>query len=100
MLALFIGCAMFWAGFEQAGASFNLFADRHTDRHVFGWDMPAGVLQTVNPLFIIIFCAGIRGDLGEPRPAQSRSVLAGEIRARPHPHGPRLPGDVLRASTS
>ncbi len=55
MIALFIGCAMFWAGFEQAGASFNLFADRHTDRMVFGWDMPAGVLQAVNPLFIIIF---------------------------------------------
>ena len=55
MIALFIACAMFWAGFEQAGASFNLFADRHTDRAVFGWDMPAGVLQAVNPLLIIIF---------------------------------------------
>ncbi len=55
MIALFIACAMFWAGFEQAGASFNLFADRHTDRNVFGWDMPAGVLQAVNPLLIIIF---------------------------------------------
>src|SRR6185295_1281072 len=48
MLALFAGCAMFWAGYEQAGASFNLFAERHTDRHVFGLDMPAGVLQAVN----------------------------------------------------
>jgi POT family proton-dependent oligopeptide transporter len=46
---------MFWAGFEQAGASLNLFADRHTDRNVFGWDMAAGTLQTINPLFIIIF---------------------------------------------
>lgn len=55
MIALFTGCAMFWAGFEQAGASFNLFADRHTDRMIFGWDMPAGVLQAVNPALIIIF---------------------------------------------
>lgn len=55
MIALFVACAMFWAGFEQAGASFNLFAERHTDRDVFGWDMPAGVLQAVNPLFIILF---------------------------------------------
>ncbi|HSC05728.1 MAG TPA: peptide MFS transporter [Steroidobacteraceae bacterium] len=55
MIALFTGCAMFWAGFEQAGASFNLFADRHTDRMILGWDMPAGVLQAVNPAFIIIF---------------------------------------------
>ena len=55
IIALFIACAMFWAGFEQAGASFNLFAERHTDRDVFGWNMPAGVLQAINPLFIIIF---------------------------------------------
>ena len=55
MFVLFLACAMFWAGFEQAGASLNLFADRYTDRNVFGWDMAAGTLQTINPLFIIIF---------------------------------------------
>jgi proton-dependent oligopeptide transporter, POT family len=55
MFVLFIACAMFWAGFEQAGASLNLFADRFTDRNVFGWDMSAGVLQAVNPFFIIVF---------------------------------------------
>ena len=94
MLALFAGCAMFWAGYEQAGASFNLFAERHTDRHVFGFDMPAGVLQAVNPLFIILFAPVFAAHLGEPRPAQHGSVLAGEIRRRPHLHGPGLPGDV------
>lgn len=55
MIALFIACAMFWAGFEQAGASFNLFAERHTDRMMFGWELPAGTLQAVNPVFIILF---------------------------------------------
>jgi proton-dependent oligopeptide transporter, POT family len=55
MIALFIACAMFWAGFEQTGASLNIFAERHTDRQIGGWEMPAGVLQNINPLFIIIF---------------------------------------------
>jgi proton-dependent oligopeptide transporter, POT family len=55
MIALFTACAIFWAGFEQTGASLNLFAERHTDRNMFGWEMPAGVLQAVNPAFIIIF---------------------------------------------
>ncbi|MGH8186578.1 MAG: peptide MFS transporter, partial [Steroidobacteraceae bacterium] len=55
MIALFAACAIFWAGFEQTGASLNLFAERHTDRDIFGWEMPAGVLQAVNPAFIIIF---------------------------------------------
>lgn len=55
MSALFAGSAMFWAGFEQMGASLNLFADRYTQLHILGWDVPAGVLQGVNPILIITF---------------------------------------------
>lgn len=55
LIALFVGCAIFFAGYEQMGASFNLFAQRYTERHLFGWEVPAGVLQAVNPLFIILF---------------------------------------------
>jgi proton-dependent oligopeptide transporter, POT family len=33
----------------------NLFADRYTDRHILGWNMPTAWLQGVNPLFIIAF---------------------------------------------
>ena len=51
---LFLGAAMFWSGFEQAGSSMNLFAEKHTDRVIFGWEMPTTFLQSVNPLFIII----------------------------------------------
>ena len=55
MVALFAGSVTFWAGYEQMGASFNLFAQRYTDRHLFGVEIPAGVLQGVNPIFIIVF---------------------------------------------
>jgi POT family proton-dependent oligopeptide transporter len=58
MAALFAASVMFWAGYEQQGASFNLFAERYTDRHIFGWNMPAGDLQAVNPFFVITF-AGV-----------------------------------------
>jgi proton-dependent oligopeptide transporter, POT family len=44
---------MFFAGYEQQGVSFNLFAERYTDRHILGLVMPAGMLQAVNPLFVI-----------------------------------------------
>jgi proton-dependent oligopeptide transporter, POT family len=50
---LFVFSAMFWSGFEQAGSSLNLFAERYTDRVFFGWEMPASWLQSVNPLLII-----------------------------------------------
>lgn len=52
---LFVGAALFWSGFEQAGSSMNLFAERLTDRMVLGWESPASWLQSINPLFIIIF---------------------------------------------
>ena len=55
MVALVAASVTFWAGYEQTGASMNLFADRYTDRHIFGWNMPTAWLQAVNPFFIIAF---------------------------------------------
>jgi POT family proton-dependent oligopeptide transporter len=52
---LFIGAALFWAGFEQAGSTLNLFSRDYTNRFLFGWELPAGWLQNVNPLMIVIF---------------------------------------------
>ena len=43
----------FWMGFEQAGGTMNLFADKLTDRHVFGWEIPAEFFQAINPLAIL-----------------------------------------------
>ena len=59
---LFILAAIFWSGFEQAGSSLNLFADRMADRQFGAWEMPASWLQSVNSTFIIIF-APIFGSL-------------------------------------
>ena len=44
----------FWGAFEQAGASLTLFADRQTERTLFGWEMPASYFQSVNPLAVIV----------------------------------------------
>jgi proton-dependent oligopeptide transporter, POT family len=52
---LFLFSAMFWSGFEQAGSTLNLFAERFTDRQVLGWEIPTGYFQSINSLFIIIF---------------------------------------------
>jgi proton-dependent oligopeptide transporter, POT family len=51
---LFVLSAVFWSGFEQAGSSMNLFAEKLTNRNVMGWEMPTSWLQNVNPIFIII----------------------------------------------
>jgi POT family proton-dependent oligopeptide transporter len=51
---LFILAAIFWAGFEQAGSSMNLFAERLTDRTMFDWEAPASWLQSINSFFIVL----------------------------------------------
>ena len=54
LAVLFLFSALFWAGFEQAGSSLNLFAERFTVRQFGDWVMPASWLQAVNPIFIIL----------------------------------------------
>jgi POT family proton-dependent oligopeptide transporter len=51
---LFLGAAMFWSGFEQAGSSMNIYARDLTDRLIWGWEVPTTWLQSVNPVFIIL----------------------------------------------
>ena len=54
IVVLFITSAVFWSGFEQAGSSLNLFADRHTDRMLFGFEIPASWFQSLNPFYIVV----------------------------------------------
>lgn len=53
VLLLFVGAAVFWSLFEQGGSTLNLFAERATDREVFGWTFPATWFHSINPLLII-----------------------------------------------
>ncbi|HKF41949.1 MAG TPA: peptide MFS transporter [Thermoanaerobaculia bacterium] len=54
IFVFFMAAVLFWAGFEQAGSSLNLFAERLTDRMILSWEMPASFLQSVNSIFLII----------------------------------------------
>jgi len=45
----------FWAAFEQAGSSLTFIASNQTDRtFLFGWKMPASMVQIFNGLFVVI----------------------------------------------
>jgi len=50
---LFIFASLFWMGFEQAGSSLTLFADRLTDNQLLGWSFPSSWYQSVEPFFVI-----------------------------------------------
>ncbi|TKB45166.1 peptide MFS transporter [Thalassotalea mangrovi] len=71
---------VFWAGFEQAAGSMNLFAKYKTDLVFFGWEMPASWLQSVNPLFIIIMApmfAALWLRMGEAEPNSPKKFALG-----------------------
>jgi POT family proton-dependent oligopeptide transporter len=52
---LFVAAAIFWAAFEQAPTSLNLFAKDFTDRQFGSFEVPALWYQSINSFFIIIF---------------------------------------------
>ena len=47
---LILTSIVFWALFEQAGSSLNLFTDRHVDRG----GVPASTFQSINAIYIIL----------------------------------------------
>lgn len=50
---LIVFTVAFWAIYEQLGSSLNLFADRMVNRRVFGYEIPASMLQALPSLFVI-----------------------------------------------
>lgn len=55
-MILIVFNVFFWTLFEQAGSSLTLFADRNTDRDVFGlFAISAPQTQNFNPISIVIF---------------------------------------------
>ena len=50
----FFFAVFFFAGMEQAGASFNLYANKYIDRTIFGREIPTAWLQMINPFFVIV----------------------------------------------
>jgi POT family proton-dependent oligopeptide transporter len=55
VVVLFLGSVLFWSGYEQAGSSLNLFAERYTDRALGSFVIPASWFQSLNPAFVMAF---------------------------------------------
>jgi proton-dependent oligopeptide transporter, POT family len=54
LVILIAAATLFWAGFEQAGSTLNLFADRYTRLEIFGFGFPSSWFQSVQPFFVIV----------------------------------------------
>ncbi|MEI9814409.1 MAG: peptide MFS transporter [Acidobacteriota bacterium] len=54
ILILFVASAVFWAIFEQAGSTLNLFADRSTRNEFLGMPFPSTWFQSLNSAFLYV----------------------------------------------
>ncbi|MDQ2855624.1 MAG: peptide MFS transporter [Acidobacteriota bacterium] len=78
MLCFF--AVLFWTAFEQAGSSFNLFAERQTRTEFLGFNFPSSFFQSVNSIFILTLApifSLLWLRLGRRQPSSSAKFAAG-----------------------
>ena len=66
---------VFWAGFEQAGGLFTIYASDFTDRTIFGFEVAASSFQSLNAMFIILlapFVASVWVKMGSNEPTSPK----------------------------
>jgi proton-dependent oligopeptide transporter, POT family len=73
LLVLVISSTLFWAGYEQAGSSLTLFAERNTNRMIGSYEFPAAWFQSV-PAFWVLTCAPLLAILWNWLAAKGRDL--------------------------
>ncbi|MCU1293693.1 MAG: amino acid/peptide transporter, partial [Bryobacterales bacterium] len=82
VLILFMAACAFWANYEQAGSTLNLFAKRNTSLTFLGFTYPASWFQSLNSLFIMLlapFFAWLWIKLGSKDPSSPAKFAGGLI---------------------
>jgi POT family proton-dependent oligopeptide transporter len=82
LFLFFIASCLFWAGYEQQGSSFNLFASRLTDRMIGAWEVPASWFLSF-PAICVILLAPVFGwiwlKLGRREPSMPAKLGLGLV---------------------
>lgn len=56
-IPMFVASVAFWSLFQQQFTVIAVYSDERLNRNLFGMEIPPGVVQSINPLFIILFAA-------------------------------------------
>ena len=81
-IPLFIASAAFWALFQQQFTVVAIYSQESLDRTFFGWTMPPTWVQSINPVFIIVFSgvfAAVWTKMGSRQPSSPLKFAAGLI---------------------
>jgi POT family proton-dependent oligopeptide transporter len=80
VVVFFIFASLFWAAYEQAGSTLNLFADRYTRLSVLGYSFPSSWFQSVPAAFVILLApvmAWLWLRLGKHEPSSPAKFVMG-----------------------
>ncbi|GJN43567.1 dipeptide/tripeptide permease [Corynebacterium ammoniagenes] len=54
-IPMFVSGVLFFAIFQQQFTVLTIYSDMRLDRKFFGWEIPPSLVQSINPIFIIVF---------------------------------------------
>jgi POT family proton-dependent oligopeptide transporter len=79
---LFAASVVFWAVYEQAGSTLNLFAERAVDNNILGKERPASWYQSLPPTYVILLApvfAWLWVRLGAREPSSPAKFVLGLV---------------------
>jgi POT family proton-dependent oligopeptide transporter len=80
VFVFFVFAAVFWAAYEQAASTLNLFARDNVERTVFGWTIPTSWFVSIQAFFVILLAgafAWLWVRLGPRQPATPTKFTLG-----------------------
>ncbi|QYN23629.1 peptide MFS transporter [Amycolatopsis sp. DSM 110486] len=81
-IPMYIASAAFFSLYQQQSTVVSVYSDQRLDRNLFGWDMPVSWVNSINPVFIIIFApivAAIWTKLGPKQPSTPMKFVLGTV---------------------
>ncbi len=81
-IPLFLSQVAFWALFQQMFTFVAVYADERLDRNLGGWEFPASWIQSVDPVYILIFApvfAALWTKLGSRQPSTPIKFAVGTM---------------------
>ncbi|MBB4687722.1 peptide MFS transporter [Amycolatopsis jiangsuensis] len=81
-IPMYIASAAFFSLYQQQSTVVAAYSDQRLDRNLFGWEMPVSWVNSINPVFIIVFApiiAAIWTKLGPKQPSTPMKFVLGTV---------------------
>ncbi|MEU8631559.1 peptide MFS transporter [Amycolatopsis sp. NPDC048633] len=81
-IPMFIASAVFFSLYQQQFTVVAAYTDQRLNRSLFGWELPVSWVNSINPVFIILFApvlAALWTKLGERQPSTPMKFVLGTV---------------------